>query len=159
MNGVYSARFLACVGLLINRIEGGYVNDPQDPGGATKYGISQAAFPDTNIANLTVPQAIDFYYTGYWLPSGADSLPVGLDLWVFDCAVNSGPGTAVKMLQQVAGVAQDGVMGPVTAAAASKIAEPELYLCARLRYYEGLAGWANYQNGWTKRLFIIARGC
>lgn len=158
MSAIYPARFLACIGMIIQRIEGGYVNDPQDSGGQTNYGISQASYPNLDIPNITEADAIAIYFSDYWNACGAGSLPVGLDLWVFDGAINHGAGTAVKLLQQVAGVAQDGVMGPATIAAASKMAEPEVYLVARLRLYESLAGWATYQGGWTKRLFIIARG-
>jgi lysozyme family protein len=159
MSGILPARFMACVGLVIERIEGGYVNDPQDPGGATNFGISQSAYPNVDIAALTEAQAVQYYYDDYWVPSGAGLMPRGLDLWLFDGAINHGVHEAVVMLQGVLGVTQDGKIGPATAAASAAFAEPELYLVARLKHYESLPGWAAYQGGWTKRLFIIARGC
>lgn len=158
MTSFYSPRFLACVGMIIKRIEGGYVNDPSDPGGETKFGISKSAYPNLDIANLTEGQAIQLYLDDYWNKSGCDSLPVGMDLWVFDGAINHGVGEAIKLLQGVVGVAQDGVIGPVTAAAAMKLVEPEMYLVARFQHYMGLAGWAHDNAGWMKRLFIVARG-
>lgn len=156
---IYPARFMACVGLIIQRIEGGYVNDPQDPGGETNYGISKRSYPNLDIPNLTEGQAIDVYYSDFWVPSGCALLNNGLDLWVFDCGINSGISRAVMMLQEVCGVKQNGELGPTTTAAANGMAEPEKYLQARLRYYQSLAGWAHNGDGWTKRLFIIARGC
>lgn len=156
MSQIYPARFMTCVGLLIQRIEGGYVNDPNDPGGETNFGISKRSYPNLDIPNITEGDAIALYYSDFWVPCGAGSLPCGLDLWVFDLAVNSGTDAAVKLLQQVCKVGVDGVMGPQTIASACGLAEPELFLVARLQYYMGLQGWSTYKNGWTKRLFIIA---
>jgi lysozyme family protein len=158
MSGIYPTRFMSSVGLLIERIEGGDVNDANDPGGETKYGISKRSYPNVDIGALTEATAIQIYYSDFWLPCGASSLPRGLDLWVFDGAVNHGVATSVKILQDVCGVGVDGVFGPVTAAAAQKLSEPELYLCARMKYYQSLPGWLTYQKGWIKRLFIVARG-
>lgn len=159
MSVIYPARFMACVGLIIDRIERGYVNDPKDPGGETNFGISKKAYSSIDIAGLTEGDAVQIYYDDYWLACGAGSLPRGLDLWVFDCAINCGVGEAVKLLQGVCGVVQDGVMGLMTQGAAQRIAEPEMYLVARLGYYQTLSGWAGNQGGWSKRLFIIAHGC
>lgn len=153
---IYPRRFMWCAGLIIERIEKGYVNDPNDPGGETKYGISKRSYPDLDIPNITEMQAVDLYYRDYWQPCGCGALPRGLDLWVFDCAINSGPGTAVRLLQQVAGVGVDGKAGPQTIAAAGAIAEPEMFLVARLQAYQKDSGWARYQGGWTKRLFVIS---
>jgi lysozyme family protein len=154
-----NARFLACITLIINRIEGGYVNDPQDPGGETKYGISKASYPNLDIAGLTFDQAAAIYYSDYWAPSGASALAGQLDLWLLDGAINHGVDEAVKLLQRVCGVAEDGALGPETANAAIALAEPEVYLVARANHYMGLPGWPHDKNGWMKRLFIIAEGC
>jgi len=156
---IYPGRFMACVGLIIERIEGGYVNDPQDPGGETNFGISKRSYPNLDIAGLTEGAAVDIYYRDFWVPSGCAALNNGLDLWVFDCGINCGAREATLILQKWCGVAQDGVLGPQTAAAANKMAEPEGYLQARLAYYQSLPGWSTYASGWTKRLFIVARGC
>jgi lysozyme family protein len=152
-------RFIACITLIINRIEGGYVNDPQDPGGETKYGISKAAYPNLDIAGLTIEQAQAIYYSDYWAPCGASALPSQLDLWLLDGAINHGVDEAVKLLQGVCGVEQDGALGPDTAFAAAALEEPEMYLVARANHYQTLPGWEHDKNGWQKRLFIIARGC
>jgi lysozyme family protein len=155
---ILPARFMACIGLIIERIEGGYSNDPQDPGGETNFGISKASHPNVDIAGLTELGAAQIYYDEYWVPSGAGLMPRGLDLWLLDGAINHGVREAAVILQGVLGVAQDGSVGPATAAAAASFAEPELYLLARLKHYQGLPGWPHDGDGWTKRLFIIARG-
>jgi hypothetical protein len=80
--------------------EGGekITRDPHDPGGVTKYGISQKAHPDLDIENLSKAQAVEIYRKLYWVPIGADALPPGLALAAFDCAVNQGVGTARALL-------------------------------------------------------------
>ena len=155
---ILPARFMACVGLIIERIEGGYVNDPTDPGGETNFGISKRAYPNTDIAGLTEGDAIQIYFDDYWTKSGCSALPRGLDLWVFDGAINHGVSEAVILLQQALKVTADGVIGPQTEAAANAWAEPELYLLARLKHYQSLPGWGTDENGWTLRLFIVSRG-
>jgi lysozyme family protein len=157
-NPILPARFIACAGLVIERIEGGYVNDPNDPGGETNFGISKRAYPNVDIAGLTEGAALQIYYDDYWVKSGCSALPRGLDLWVFDGAINHGVSEAVKLLQGALKVGVDGVIGPQTEAAAQAWAEPELYLLARLKHYQSLPGWSEDQNGWTLRLFIITRG-
>jgi len=78
--------------------EGGYSNDPTDPGGETKYGISKRAHPDLDITNLTLEDAKDIYRTEYWNASGCDNLPEPLDIVVFDTAVNMGVGRGKTLL-------------------------------------------------------------
>lgn len=74
--------------------EGGYVNDPDDPGGETKWGISKRAYPDEDITNLTPERAAELYYRDYWVASGCESLPFPMSVVVFDTAVNLGTGRA-----------------------------------------------------------------
>lgn len=81
-------------------IDGGYTNDPDDPGGETKWGISKRAYPHLDIKNLTLAQACDLYDHNYWQLSGCDSLPLPLAAVVFDTAVNCGVGRAKEWLQQ-----------------------------------------------------------
>jgi lysozyme family protein len=81
-------------------IEGGYVNDPKDPGGETKYGISKRAYPDVDIANLTAAEARQIYKRDYWDKCSCDDLPDGRDILVFDTAVNMGVGVAMNFLTQ-----------------------------------------------------------
>lgn len=70
--------------------EGGYVNDPVDPGGETKYGISKRSYPDVDIPNLTLEKAQAIYERDYWLKCGCDKLPHPMNIIIFDSAVNHG---------------------------------------------------------------------
>lgn len=94
--------------------EGGYVNNPNDPGGETKYGISKRAFPGEDIPNLTLDRAKQIYCDKYWGPAGCDGVPSEVAYELFDMAVNMGVGTAIKALQQAVGADPDGVLGPKT---------------------------------------------
>ncbi len=99
--------------------EGGYVNDPDDPGGETKYGIAKKFNPDVDIKNLTIEGAKEIYYEKYWKPSKADQLPDRLKHIYFDMVVNFGQGGAVRVLQQAAiskghDIKVDGGIGPNT---------------------------------------------
>ena len=92
--------------LIVNevlRFEGGYVNNPNDPGGETNYGISKKSYPSLDILHLSKADAVAIYYRDYWLPSGADSLPFPLAAEVFDCAVNQGMSRAMKWKEQCGG--------------------------------------------------------
>jgi lysozyme family protein len=81
-------------------IEGGYINDPKDPGGETKYGISKKSYPNLNIANLTESEAKQIYKLDYWDKCSCDDLDVGRDILVFDTAVNMGVNTAMSFLER-----------------------------------------------------------
>ena len=85
--------------LTVMQFEGGarFTNDPDDPGGATKYGISKKANPDLDIVHLTEQQAKDVYLQRYWLPSGCDEMPYPWDVIMFDAAVNMGVSKAIKI--------------------------------------------------------------
>ena len=82
------------------RWEGGYVNDPNDPGGKTKYGISQRSYPHLDIENLTVYDVKQIYYEDYWLKLECDQLSPPFDIIVFDCAVNMGVSRAREFLEE-----------------------------------------------------------
>jgi len=81
--------------------EGGYVSDPHDPGGETKWGISKGAYPDLDIENLTAEKASEIYAKDYWDKCGCDNIPYPLCTAVFDSAVNCGPSKAIEWLQSV----------------------------------------------------------
>lgn len=81
-------------------IEGGYVNDPKDPGGETKYGISKRAYPALNIAELTESKAKEIYKADYWDKLHCDDVSSPLDMCAFDTAVNMGPSVASDMLKR-----------------------------------------------------------
>ena len=82
------------------RWEGKYFEDPADPGGETKYGITKRSYPALDIKNLTEPQAIAIYHQDYWERAGCDELPYPMDIIVFDTAVNMGVSAAKVLLQE-----------------------------------------------------------
>jgi lysozyme family protein len=136
--------------------EGGYVNDPADPGGETNYGISKSAHPDIDIKKLTKTRAKEIYHQDYWQACSCDDLPSGIDILVFDAAVNQGPRFARRTLQQVAGATADGVIGPKTLAAveaANKNQALVVEFCARraVRYGQN-RNFDLYGLGWMRRL-------
>ena len=117
--------------------EGGYVNDPYDKGGETKFGIAKRWYPDLDIKNLTKSDAINIYYNNYWKPSKADNLPNDLKATYFDMCVNMGQHRAVKILQQAINsrkmnkIEEDGVIGEITIENAGRISKRRLqaYRC------------------------------
>jgi len=151
---------------LIN-IEQGYTNDPNDNGNwtggvkgrgvlrGTKYGIAANTYPDVDIKGLTLAQAKEIYRRDWWLKLGADELPSSIVFQVWDFAVNAGMGTAKRLLQRAAGVAEDGVMGPVSIAAVNKCNENDIllkYNAYKIRHYTSLSNlWASYGKGWMNR--------
>lgn len=94
--------------------EGGWVNNPDDPGGETKFGISKRSFPSLDIASLTREQAIEIYRGHYWFPAQCEKLPASIAIAHFDCAVHSGIQRAAMILQEAVGTPRDGVIGPAT---------------------------------------------
>lgn len=97
--------------------EGGLVNNSNDPGGLTKYGISQRQYPTLDIANLTLDYAKAIYARDYWIPSGCPDLTDRIATCQFDAAVNLGVSQAVKLVQRVVLAIPDGVWGLHTKAA------------------------------------------
>lgn len=139
--------------------EGGYVNDPRDPGGETKYGISKRAFPNLDIARLTLDDAKTIYKTNYWNELRCDDLPPAVALVVFDAAVNAGVSASAKWLQAAVGAKQDGVVGPQTVAKARQAKTADLVialLTQRNVHNAALRTWPVYANGWSSRLFRLA---
>src|SRR5690349_449891 len=104
--------------------EGGYVNNPADPGGETKFGISKRAYPGEDIRNLTLDRAKAIYLRDYWGPAGCDAAPDAIRFDLFDMAVNSGIKAAMKCLQKAAGCGEDGILGPQTQRAVAAM-DPE----------------------------------
>ena len=146
--------FQRCIELILAE-EGGLANHRRDPGGLTQYGISQRSYPDINIATLTRDAAIALYRRDYWNPVHGDELPAGLDLLLLDCAINQGPATAIKLLQEALGVTVDGIPGPITLTSARQ-AMPGLLgeFCAlRAWRYEINRHEDAFGKGWFRRLF------
>ncbi|AXG42217.1 MULTISPECIES: glycoside hydrolase family 108 protein [Photorhabdus] len=123
----YSVSFIHAIHYLLPA-EGGYVNNPHDTGGQTKFGISQRSYPHLNIAALTEDDATEIYYRDFWLKAGCDKLPAGISLAVFDAAVQHGIKPAVQQLQRAVGVRDDGVIGPVTLNAVETFAPQYLFI-------------------------------
>lgn len=136
--------------------EGGYVDHPSDPGGRTKFGISQRAYPSINIAALTLDQARAIYHRDYWRAASCDSMPERVGIELFDAAVNHGVRPAVRMMQRALGVADDGVVGPVTISAAQSVADVSGLLMRfhghRLRLLADLSTWPAFGRGWALRV-------
>lgn len=146
--------------LMIN--EGGYVNDPNDSGGQTKYGISKKAYPDLDIKNLTISQAMEIYRKDYWDRCKCDYMPDALSVAVFDFAVNSGVKTAIKKLQIALGVKADGIIGNQTIGACNRLPIKKVledYMNLRLDYLMSLPKWKYYGNGWGSRVERTKKKC
>lgn len=135
--------------------EGDLSEDEHDPGGVTKYGISQRAYPDLDIRNLTIDQAKAIYLRDYWYPLAAHRLPASIRFDLFDMGVNSGLHQAKLTLQHALGVVPDGVIGPKTLAAAQAM-DPERLVARfagwRLDFLNDLPKWPRYARGWTQRI-------
>lgn len=135
--------------------EGGYVNNPNDPGGETNWGISKRSYPSLNIATMTRDQARDIYYHDFWLPLNGDQLYDGVAWQLFDFAVNSGIATAIRAYQRALGVADDGHFGPVSLAASKAVSESDqimLLAAERLDFMTRTSGWPAFGKGWARRI-------
>lgn len=154
-----SEAFLKSVGfVLAKEIEGGYVNDPRDPGGETNFGISKRSYPGVNIATLTREDAVAIYHRDYWQASQCDKLPALIAVAVFDAAVNQGVGAALRLLQKAAGVAVDGQIGPQTLKAVHGADRENLlveYLGWRLHRYANTNNAITYMRGWSNRILRL----
>jgi len=131
-------------------------NDPDDPGGLTKFGIDQRSHPNLDIRKLTMQDAAGVYHRDYWLPVRAHELPVPIGEVVFDIAVNNGKGRAVTWLQEILGVKVDGFIGPVTLVAAQKsdpAAVAGKLLARRATFYRSIARGqkVKFLKGWLNR--------
>jgi|TARA_A100001037_G_scaffold53095_1_gene45191 lysozyme family protein len=141
--------------------EGGerLTNDPDDPGGITKWGISQVHNPSLDVPNLTLQEAVEVYRTSYWKKSKAYSLPDRLQEIYFDMVVNMGRKRAVMILQKACNhkgskLAVDGGLGKLTLSACKKL-EPHRLTAFRCLYYAELVTrkptLMKYYYGWFRR--------
>lgn len=139
--------------------EGYYSNDPFDPGGETKYGISKRAHPTVDIKNLTLEDAKSIYYNEYWRPFEriAETHPA-LAMVLYDTGVNMGVGTTVRMLQKAVGVSVDGMIGPMTLNAIDNFRRDVIpfVLRERIIYYTSRPHWERFKNGWIVRVIRLA---
>lgn len=143
--------------------EGGFVDHPRDPGGATMKGVTLTTFRRhfgsnksvADLKNITPAQLAVVYRAGYWDKIRGDQLPLGVDYAVFDAAVNSGPGRAAVWLQAAVGAAQDGAIGPNTLSKVGTHEPPSVVndVCdRRLSFLRGLNTFSTFGRGWTRRV-------
>jgi lysozyme family protein len=135
--------------------EGGYVNHRADPGGETKFGISKRSYPGEDIQAMTIERAREIYARDFWGPAGCDAMPDVAKLQVFDTAVNSGVGTAIRLVQRAVGVTVDGELGPHTLQAIGSMPAARFiarFNAHRLEYMAGLQTWPSFGRGWARRI-------
>jgi lysozyme family protein len=139
--------------------EGGYVDNPKDPGGETNWGISKRSYPDVDIKNLTRDEAKKIYFRDFWVPFG--NLLHAAVMWqVFDAAVNHGIKTSIKMLQRAVGAKDDGVWGQKSQASYRNVAVFPgdvsdvllLFLAERLQFFTDLKTFDTFGRGWCRRI-------
>lgn len=139
--------------------EGGYADHPDDPGGATRYGITERVARSAgylgDMRQLPIDLARQIYRTRFWDAVKADELPPQVRYAVFDAAVNSGVGQSIKWLQRAVGVKDDGALGPVTLAAVQSLGGEVVLrklLAQRLKFMAGLSHWPAFGRGWARRI-------
>ena len=137
----------------------GYVNDPVDAGGETKFGVAKNANPSVNIARLTWAQASEIYFTKYWTAGFCHKLPGAIAVIHFGACINHGVGRAAKMLQEALDVNVDGLIGPKTLETANKSKPGEViqhYARVRTSFYKSIVqrkpAQAKFLNGWLRRI-------
>jgi len=159
MQGNFAAALKTVLGF-----EGGYVNNPKDPGGKTNMGITQRVYtawrqarglPAQEVRQISSGEVATIYRNEYANPVRFDDLPSGVDLIVFDGAVNSGVSRSSKWLQKAVRVTQDGQVGPLTLSVVSARA-PSTVINAiadmRLSFLQGLRTWSTFRRGWKSRV-------
>lgn len=141
------------------QVEGDYSDHAADPGGKTRFGITEAVAREVgyrgDMRELPLDLAKRIYREEYWNAVRADELPAGIRLVVFDAAVNSGVGQSIRWLQRAVGVVDDGKIGPKTLQAAYAQNADALrcrILAQRLRFMSGLANWPAFSRGWARRI-------
>lgn len=148
--------------------EGGYVDHPKDPGGATNMGITFAVLQawrkrkitKADVKALTKAEALEIHKANYWDVMQCSRLPLGVDYMTMDYGVNSGPGRAIKDLQRVVGASDDGVIGAKTLALIDSFIKSkgiaallEAYANARWAFMQGLSTFSTFKNGWKIRVW------
>jgi hypothetical protein len=154
---IIAKNFTNAVAQVLN-FEGGYVNNPNDRGGETKYGISKKAYPDLDIKNLTKETATEIYYRDYWLASSCDRMDYKVALVVFDMSVNHGVSRSIKILQKTLKVKIDGIIGTQTLGALRTDAQfPRDILRERVHFYLNLSSsqLKEFGHGWMNRVFDL----
>ena len=148
---------------LVLKSEGGYVNNPKDPGGETMMGVTKNAWStwlkkpiaDGEMAKLTVEDIKPFYKALYWDKSYCNELPSGIDYMAFDASVNMGVGQSIRILQRSLGCVSDGVIGHNTMDAihaADVVTLIDKYSAQKEQFYRSLANFPIFGKGWLARV-------
>lgn len=147
--------------------EGGFINNPKDPGGMTNLGVTKAVYDDwighpvnESIMRKLTPQLVTpLYRRKYWDVVRADDLPIGIDLCAFDFAVNAGTNRAARYLQRMVGAVQDGVIGPKTISMIQQFCRSNQHIMTVMRYqdmrreyYGQLNTFKTFGRGWLRRV-------
>lgn len=139
--------------------EGGYVNDPADPGGETMYGITKRVAVEYGytgpMKSLSLGQAKDIARKQYWDKVSANKFPGAIAFELFDMAYNHGVSRSAKILQAAVGVPDDGIIGPKTIAATQKLSTAAVLMlinAERIDFYTSLGTWASFGKGWARRV-------
>ncbi len=160
--------FDRCLQIVLHH-EGGFVNHPKDPGGATNRGVTKKVYEQwvgrpvsiDEMKALTVEDVTPIYRKNYWDKVRGDDLPSGIDLMVFDFAVNAGPGRAIRTLQKLLNVKPDGVIGPITLGYVHNTHNPVFlishYKIERMDFYYSLATYSTFGKGWAKRVEEVTK--
>lgn len=144
--------------LYIERVlgnEDGYVNDPEDPGGETKWGISKRSYPNLNIKALSREQAIEIYFTDFWTKVYHVGIPNAVVYQLLDSAVHSGIHESIRFLQRALDVADDGDFGRISRGALRVADLNDTLLCflaERLEYMTRRKNWRSHGKGWARRI-------
>ena len=154
----YTDIFNKCINIIL-WAEGGYVNDPVDPGGETNMGITKRNYPDLDIKNITRNQAIEIYFRDYWSKMNLKNINnENAILQIFDAGVNTGTRTAIKLAQKLVGAYADGVVGDQTTGMINDFPVDfvRIYKCERIKYYLALTRRKpvlnKFLNGWITRV-------
>jgi lysozyme family protein len=148
---------------MVLKHEGGFVDHPEDPGGATNKGITHKTYADflgrpledvNELKNIPDDHVQMIYKNGYWDRIKGDELPAGVDFSTFDWAVNSGPGRAAKALQKAVMATQDGAIGPKTLEAVKEYSAEDIIRSVaeqREAFYKSLRTFNTFGKGWLRR--------
>ena len=151
---------------LLLKSEGGYVDNPADPGGRTNLGVTQNTWEswvgrpsnEKEMRGLTPSDVAPLYKKKFWDACSCDDLPAGVDYLVFDFAVNAGVGRSAKTLQSAVGATPDGSIGKVTVAAANGIPASDLiekFSQIKTEFYQSLPTFSTFGKGWLNRVAAV----
>lgn len=169
-------RFTDCLAFTLGpNVEGGISNSTADRGGLTNAGVTQNTYdlyrrsqglPQQPVTMITGAEVTAVYLNYYWSPAQCSALPIPVDLCLFDMCVNSGQGNAVRNLQQVLGITADGVIGPMTIAAANAgdpMAVAAAFIDNRDAFYQQIVTndrtQARFLQGWLNRDNTLRVAC